>query len=70
MSWLKEKLQYASPMRKFKGALITAMRELERVEVIAGGRIELSTRGKEQVVWHKISGSLTGRRDSVPSVSG
>lgn len=70
LSWLKEKLQYSSPMRKFKEALVNAMRELERVEVIAAGRIELSTKGKEQATWHKIVGPLTGRRDSVPSVSG
>ncbi len=70
LSWLKEKLQYSSPMRKFKEALIAAMRELERVGIITGGRIELSTRGKEQVTWHKISSSLTGHRDSVPSISG
>lgn len=70
LSWLKEKLQYSSPMRKFKEALINAMRELERVEIIAGGRIELSTRGKEQVIWHKISSSLAECRDSVPPVSG
>lgn len=70
LSWLKEKLQYSSPMRKFKIALINAMRELERVEVIAGGRIELSTKGKQQATWHKIVDPLSGRRGSVPPVSG
>ncbi|MCY1359097.1 hypothetical protein D9M69_456510 [compost metagenome] len=70
LSWLREKLQYSSPMRKFKEALVNAMRELERVEVIAGGRIERSTKGKEQATWHKIVGPLSGRRDSVPPVSG
>ncbi|HGM6965841.1 TPA: hypothetical protein ACKQDH_003341 [Pseudomonas aeruginosa] len=70
LSWLKEKLQYFSPMRKFKEALINAMCELERVEVIAGGRIELSTKGKQQATWHKIVDPLSGRRGSVPPISG
>jgi hypothetical protein len=70
LSWLKEKLQYSSPMRKFKGALINAMRELERVEVIAGGRIELSTKGKQQATWHKVVDHLPGRWGSIPPVSG
>lgn len=68
--WLKEKLQYSSPMRKFKQALINAMRELERVEVIADGRIELSTKGKEQATWRKIVDPQSRRRGSVPPVSG
>jgi len=70
LNWLKEKLQYSSPMRKFKEALMNAMRELERVEVISGGRIELSTKGKQQATWHKIVDPLSGRRGSVPPVSG
>lgn len=51
---LKERMQYTSPLRKFRGALIAAMRELERIEVIAGARIERSTRGKEQTVWTRL----------------
>lgn len=51
---LKERAQYSSPMRKFKEALANAMRELERMEIIAGGRIEKSTKGKEQAVWTKL----------------
>lgn len=54
LDWLKEKLQYGSPMRKFRVALTKAMDELERVEVIAGSAIELSTRGKEQAVWTRL----------------
>lgn len=54
LEFLKERAQYTSPMRKFKEALEKAMRELERLEVIAGGRIENSTRGKEQAVWTKL----------------
>lgn len=54
LDWLKEKLRYGSPMRKFRSALKNAMEELDRVEVITCGRIELSTRGKLQVVWTKL----------------
>lgn len=57
LDWLKEKLRYGSPMRKFRGAMKKAMDELERVKVITSGRIELSTRGKQQVVWTKLGKS-------------
>lgn len=56
LDWLKEKLQYTSPIRKFKASLIAAMQELERVGVIAGGRIERSTKGREQAAWTKLAG--------------
>lgn len=52
--WLKERFQYSSPMRKFRASLDAAMQELERVEVIAAGRIELSTKGVEQAVWTRL----------------
>jgi hypothetical protein len=54
LNWLKDKLQYTSPIRKFRESLAAAMRELERVGVIAGGRIEYSTRGQEQAAWTKL----------------
>lgn len=42
-------------MYKFrKDALEPAMRELERLEIIASGRIEVSTKGMEQAVWYKL----------------
>jgi hypothetical protein len=50
LDWLKEKMQYASPMRKFKDSLTAAVRELERLEIIAKGSIEDSTKDKEQLV--------------------
>lgn len=50
LDWLKAKMQYNSPMRKFKDSLTAAMGELERLGIITGGRIEASTRGKEQAV--------------------
>lgn len=55
LDWLKDKLQYTSPIRKFRESLTAAMRELERVGVIAGGRIERSTRGREQAAWTKLA---------------
>lgn len=54
LEWLKRKLEYNSPMRKFREALNAAMRELERLEIIAGGRIETSTKGKPQAVWTRL----------------
>ncbi|SUX54603.1 plasmid replication initiator TrfA [Chromobacterium vaccinii] len=50
LDWLKEKMQYASPMRKFKEALTAAVGELQRVGVISNGHIEISTKGREQLV--------------------
>ena len=47
---LKDKMQYASPMRKFREALQAAVHELERLEIIAKGSIENSTKGKPQLV--------------------
>jgi hypothetical protein len=41
---------------------------LERVEIIAGGRIALSTKGFEQAVWTRLC--KDSRRGSVPSASG
>jgi hypothetical protein len=50
LDWLKDKMQYASPIRKFRESLEAAVRELERLEIIAKGRIEDSTKGKPQLV--------------------
>ncbi|HIE1651607.1 TPA: plasmid replication initiator TrfA [Burkholderia cenocepacia] len=54
LDWLKEKLGYTSPLRKFRSALCAALAELERVEVIAAAHIGTSTRGSEQAVWTKL----------------
>lgn len=54
LDWLKSKLEYSSPMRKFRESLEAAMREMERLEIIGGGRIEASTKGKPQAVWTKL----------------
>lgn len=49
LDWLKDKMEYASPMRKFKGALAAACKELERLEIVSTWRIEDSTKGKPQL---------------------
>lgn len=54
LDYLKDKMQYSSPMRKFKGALVAAMRELERLGIIEKGRIDESTTGKPQAVWTRL----------------
>ena len=50
MEWLKDKMQYASPMRKFRESLDAAVCELQRLEIVAKGCIEISTKGKPQLV--------------------
>jgi len=50
LEWLKDKLQYTGRLRDFKNALLRATAELGRVEVIAGGGIERSTKGNDQLV--------------------
>lgn len=58
LDWLKGKMEYASPMRKFREALAQACAELERLGIIARWRIEESTRGKPQLaVWLSLSAS-------------
>lgn len=49
LDWLKGKMEYASPMRKFREALTAACKELERLEIITGHKIEDSTKGKPQL---------------------
>lgn len=54
LAWLKDKLQYGSPIRKFRCAIMAAAAELERLEIIAGARLGHNTNGKEQVVWTRL----------------
>lgn len=49
LDWLKSKMEYSGRMRDFRDALARAVRELERLEIIAKGCIEDSTRGKLQL---------------------
>lgn len=54
LDWLKNKLQYTGRQRDFADALDRAMRELERLEIIANGRREISTKGQPQATWVKL----------------
>lgn len=49
LDWLKAKMEYASPMRKFREALAAACKELERLEIISAHKIEDSIKGKLQL---------------------
>jgi hypothetical protein len=49
LDWLKGKLSYASPLRKFKQALLSAVTELKRVGIITSGTFRMSTRDIEQI---------------------
>jgi hypothetical protein len=53
LEWLKAKFEYASPLRKFKESLRAALSELERLAIIKSGKVEASTRGKDQLVIHR-----------------
>lgn len=50
LDWLKPKMEYSGRVRDFLDALARAVRELERLEIIAQGRIEDSAKGKPQLV--------------------
>ncbi len=55
---LKAQMEYASPMRKFRESLMAAVRELERLEIIAKGRIADSTKGNPQLVLWLVPASV------------
>ena len=50
LEMLKDKMQYSGRMRDFRDALSRAVAELERLEIVAKGSIEDSTKGKPQLV--------------------
>lgn len=57
LDWLKAKMEYGSPMRKFREALGVACAELKRLEIITAHKIEDSTKGKPQLaLWLQPSG--------------
>lgn len=57
LDWLKGKMEYCGRMRDFRDALARAVRELERLEIIAKGCIEDSTKGNPQLaLWLQSSG--------------
>jgi hypothetical protein len=47
---LKVKMQYSGRIRDFRDAISRTVDELTRLEIIAKGKIEMSTKGKEQLV--------------------
>lgn len=49
LEWLKDKLQYNSPLRKFRQALLISVEELERVGIVDRGRIRYTAKGGEQL---------------------
>ncbi|MVW72882.1 plasmid replication initiator TrfA [Bordetella sp. 15P40C-2] len=58
LDWLKAKMEYRSPMRKFREALASACAELERLEIVAVHKIEDSTKGKPQLaLWLPATGA-------------
>lgn len=52
LDWLKALMVYGSPMRKFRQALMAAVAELERLDIITSGKLETSTKGNPQLVIH------------------
>lgn len=52
LEWLKAKMEYSSPMRKFREALANACNELIRLQIISNWKIDENSRGKFQLlVW-------------------
>lgn len=49
LDWLKAKMEYGGRVRDFRDSIDRAVKELERLEIISKGRIESSTKGKEQL---------------------
>lgn len=49
LDWLKTKMEYSSPMRKFRISLNDATHELERLQIIKKSKIEESTKGIPQL---------------------
>lgn len=49
LDWLKSKMEYTGRPRDFRDAITRAVAELERLKIIAEGRIEDSTKGKPQL---------------------
>lgn len=54
LDYLKVKMNYKGRMRDFTTSLQQSLYELERVGVIAEGKIELNTRGKMQASWIRL----------------
>jgi hypothetical protein len=50
LDWLKAKMEYRGRMRDFHNSLARALRELERLEIVGRGSVDISTRGTPQLV--------------------
>jgi len=50
LQWLKEKMEYNSPIRKFRETMASACEELKRLKIIISWDIEDSRREQEQLV--------------------
>ncbi len=50
MQWM----DYNAPIRKFREALLESIKELERLKIVAEGKISLSTKQKEQISWIRL----------------
>lgn len=49
LDWLKDKMEYGGRVRDFRDAIIRAVAELVRLDIVVAGEIEDSTRGAEQL---------------------
>ena len=56
LDWLKEKMEYGGRIRDFREALTRAVAELVRLEIVAKGNIEDSTKGQPQLVLYGLEG--------------
>ena len=54
LDWLKKKLEYTGRQRDFESALLSALRELERLAIICGGKIGKSSKDLAQVSWIRL----------------
>lgn len=52
LDWLKTLMVYTGRMRDFRTAIGRAVAELERLDIVASGKLETSTKGKPQLVVH------------------
>ena len=52
LDWLKKKLEYTSPMRKFRESLAKAMEEMQRVDLVRKWEFSKSAKGNSQItIW-------------------
>ena len=49
LDMLKAKMEYQGRMRDFRSALTAAVQELERLQIVAKGKIATNTKGAQQL---------------------